>query len=348
MRILIAMSGGVDSSVAAMLLKEAGHELVGVTFLNHSAPSLTSPNPILEAQSLARKFGIEHHVMDVRDYFQKTVVRNFVDEYLNGHTPNPCTVCNYYIKWGLLWQFAAEHQCQKLATGHYARIGEEKGRFFIQKGKDSAKDQSYFLWKLSQDNLKNTLFPLGNYNKTDIKAMAKDLGYVNLSEKKESQEICFIPNNDYRTFLSQNVPDYATICKKGNYTDTVGNVIGEHQGYPNYTIGQRKGLGIALGVPAYVTAIRPEQNEVVIGNKTDLLSSDCLLKDLNFMKYETIPTDFECTVRIRYRSHGESARLSVENEKISCRFQNPVESVTPGQSAVFYENEDVVGGGTII
>lgn len=348
MRVLIAMSGGVDSSVAAMLLKENGHELVGVTFCNYDAPAHSTNNSISEAQTLAKKLGIEHHVLDVKDCFRNTVIQNFIEEYLNGRTPNPCTVCNHYIKWGLLLKFADEMQCQKLATGHYAQVREENDRFFIRKGSDNMKDQSYFLWKLTQNQLQRTIFPLGEYTKPEIKAIAAQLGYVQLSEKKESQEICFISNNDYRTFLAANVPDYANICRCGNYLDTSGKIIGTHQGYPNYTIGQRKGLGIALGVPAYVVAIHPEENEVVIGTKEDLAGTSCMVKDINLMKYETIPDNFSCTVRIRYRSQGETAHLFHEANGIRCEFKNAVESITKGQSAVFYEGPDIVGGGTIV
>lgn len=347
MKVLIAMSGGVDSSVAAMLLQEMGYELIGVTFQNRIISADSEHNAIEEAHSLAQKMGMKHLVIDVQDYFNKTVIQNFTNEYLHGRTPNPCTVCNYWIKWGALWKIAEEQHCQKLATGHYARIGEQNGRFFIRKGADIVKDQSYFLWKLSQDHLKNTIFPLGDYTKPEVKKIAEKLGFVNLSQKKESQEICFIPDNDYRSFLSANVPNYADFCKIGNFEDTSGKVIGQHQGYPNYTIGQRKGLGIALGVPAYVVAIRPEQNVVVLGKKEDLAGKFCRLSEVNLMKYATVPDDFHCTVRIRYRSHGEMARIFADEKGFCCEFENPVESITLGQSAVLYEGEDVIGGGVI-
>ncbi len=354
-KVLMAMSGGIDSTVAAMLLIEQGYELVGVTFRSWDSISKAcmehetgccSVDSIFEAKKIATDLGFEHQILDIRELFKETVIGNFVSEYLKGRTPNPCVVCNEFIKWGALIDKADELGCNYIATGHYAKIGCEDGRYFIRKGKDLTKDQSYFLWRLSQENLKRTLFPLGDFTKLEVRQMAADRGYIKLSKKRESQEICFVPDNDYRNFLNNNSPEYLTI-KPGNYIDKQGKVLGQHKGFPNYTIGQRKGLQIALGQPMYVTHINAATNEVTLGTKDDLLSNIVVVSNCNFMKMQPNAKPIKAMVRIRYRSSGGSATLEPIGDKIKITFDNPIDSVTPGQSAVFYDGDDLLGGGFI-
>ena len=355
-KVLMAMSGGIDSSVAALLLLKEGYELVGVTFYNFDSipdscdakqDSYNREESIMEAKSLAEKLGFEHHTLDIREEFKSTIIANFIDEYIHGRTPNPCVLCNAYVKWGLLMNEMRKRECNYIATGHYAQIQQENGRYFLQKGKDITKDQTYFLWMLTQQNLASTLFPLGEMTKQAVRKIAATNGFDTLSKKDESQEICFIPQNDYRHFLENNIENYSLRFPSGDFLNTAGDVVGKHSGYPNYTIGQRKGLGVALGYPAYVIAINPKLNQVILGKKEELFGDSCFIKNVNLMKYDTLPTDKPFTVRIRYRNEGVLARLQQEEEGIVCQFLTPIDAITPGQSAVFYENDDLVGGGVI-
>lgn len=356
-RVLMAMSGGIDSTVAAMLLLEQGYELVGVTYRTFDNISrgcmekekgCCSVDSLFEAKRMAQELGFEHHILDIRQTFKDHVITNFIDEYLHGRTPNPCVICNSTIKWGKLIETADEMGCQYIATGHYARIGEKDGRYFLRKGADLSKDQTYFLWTLNQENLSRTIFPLGELTKPQVRQIAFDHGYEKLSQKGESQEICFIPDNDYRAFLAQQVDHYAETYGPGYFTDTQGNRLGMHKGFPNYTIGQRKGLGIALGQPMFVVAIRPEDNIVVLGTKEELQGKTFYAKDINLMKYARIPDGLEVTAKIRYRNEGKKASLHTEGSQIRVTFHETMDSITPGQSAVFYEEEDVIGGGVIL
>ncbi len=355
-RVLMAMSGGIDSTVASMLLLEQDYELVGVTFRTFDTISrgclekekgCCSVDSLFEAQKMARELGFEHHILDIRREFRETVIQNFIEEYLQGRTPNPCVVCNSHIKWGKLLETADKFNCRYIATGHYARIGRQNDRYFLQKGIDEAKDQTYFLWTLTQENLSRTLFPLGELTKPEVRRIAFDHGYEKLSKKGESQEICFIPDNDYRSFLAQQVENFSEKYGPGFFVDTQGKILGKHKGFPHYTIGQRKGLGIALGRPMFVTAIDPAENKVVLGTKEELQGNTCFVHPFNLMKYADIPAGLAVTAKIRYRNEGKKAFLYPENHQIRIVFEEPADSITPGQSAVFYENTDVIGGGII-
>ena len=350
------MSGGIDSTVAAMLLLEQGYELVGVTYRTFDNISrgcmekekgCCSVDSLFEAKRMAQELGFEHHILDIRQEFKKTVIANFIDEYLHGRTPNPCVICNSTIKWGKLIETANELGCDYIATGHYARIGHQNDRWYLRKGADLSKDQTYFLWTLTQENLSRTIFPLGELTKPQVRQIAFEHGYEKLSQKGESQEICFIPDNDYRTFLAEQVEDYAKKYGPGYFIDTTGKKLGQHKGFPSYTIGQRKRLGIALGQPMFVIAIHPEDNTVVLGTKDELQGNTFYAKNINLMKYTQLPEGLQVCAKIRYRNAGGKAFLYPEDDRIRVVFDEPMDSITPGQSAVFYENEDLVAGGYI-
>lgn len=357
----MAMSGGIDSSVAAMLLTEQGYTLVGATyrtFDNISRECLAkekgccSVDSIFEARKMAADMGFPHHILDIRHEFNEHVINNFIREYMAGRTPNPCVVCNSEIKWGRLQQFADSLGCKYIATGHYARIERTaEGRYHLRKGTDESKDQTYFLWKLTQENLARTIFPLGALTKSEVRALALSHGYEKLSKKSESQEICFIPDNDYRTFLRTHVPDYDKRVTQGLFIDKNGATLGIHQGFPNYTIGQRKGLGIALGEPAYVTHIDAQNNLVTLGRKEDLQTSVCRAGHANMMKQEDFDDGTVVMAKVRYKSRSVEARIYHETDGvIRFEFTDPIESITPGQSVVAYcgENfEDVLLGAVI-
>ncbi len=356
--VLMAMSGGIDSSVAAMLLLKKGYNLFGVTFrlwdyitkgCLEKQTGCCSVESIYEAKELANKLGFSHQILDARDIFKKTVIDNFINEYLSGRTPNPCVVCNTYIKWGIIQDLADELNCQYIATGHYANVKYEKGRYFISKGADENKDQSYFLWNLTQENLKRTLFPLGNLKKEEVRGIADKLGYKSIAQKKESQEICFIPDDDYRRFLKENVDNIDEIVKSGNFITSKGKILGKHKGYPFYTIGQRKGLEIAVGYPLYVLKIDANTNTITLGEKEELEQAEMHVTDLIINKYDNITDNLKVETKIRYRSKCVSGTLKLlDNKKILVKFDKPVSAVTPGQSAVFYEGNDLVGGGIIL
>ncbi|MDR1414949.1 MAG: tRNA 2-thiouridine(34) synthase MnmA [Odoribacteraceae bacterium] len=355
-RVLVAMSGGVDSSVAAILLKEQGYDLRGVTYRVYDQISRAcmeketgccSVNAIFEAREMATRLGFEHHILDARAFFRENVIREFVDNYLAGRTPNPCVTCNARVKWGKLLEMADELHCDYIATGHYARVAREGGRYFLRAGADRTKDQTYFLWPLTGENLARTLFPLGDLTKAAVREIARERGFEQLSRKGESQEICFIPGDDYRAFLADNVEGFAERFAPGWFVDGAGNRLGRHQGFPRYTIGQRKRLGIALGRPAFVTAIRPERNEVVLGTREELQGKEFRARPFHLVKRADVPDGHEVTVKIRYRNAGAAATLHPEGDSLLVRFRESMDAITPGQSAVFYEGDDVLGGGVI-
>lgn len=359
-RVLMAMSGGIDSSVAAMLLLEQGYELVGVTFRTFDSikesclvreKGCCSVESIMEAKHLAQQLGFEHHILDYRQIFRDTVIRNFVDEYMHGRTPNPCVLCNSHIKWGELVRAADEYQCDYIATGHYAQIAEYQNHLYLKTAVDTKKDQTYFLWMLTEDNLRRTMFPLGGLTKPEVRQLAAQHGFEKLSQKTESQEICFVPDNDYRNFLRTEVGEKAdAVFKAGKYIDSTGKVLGEHAGFANYTIGQRKGLGIALGSPKFVTKIDAQRNEVTLGEREDLLQTTLKAQDMRIRDIDWIRQSPSVKARIRYKSPAVEAELqdiSEEQRTFCLQFASPVWGITPGQSVVLYKDDLLIGGGII-
>jgi tRNA-specific 2-thiouridylase len=356
-RVLVAMSGGIDSTVAAMMLHEEGYEVIGITMKtwdyanaggNKKETGCCSLDSINDARMVAVNMGFHHFIVDIREEFGDYVIDNFVDEYLAGRTPNPCVLCNTHIKWSSLLKRADALDCEFIATGHYAKVKEANGRKFITKGKDERKDQSYVLWGLSQECLDRSQFPLGGFTKPEVRKMAFDWGYTDLSKKGESYEICFVPDNDYRGFLTRRVEGLEERVAGGEFISPQGEVLGTHRGYPFYTVGQRKGLGKAFGEPMFVTEIQPETNRVVLGRIDDLIRNGMTVSQINSMKYESIPNGMEAITQIRYNDPGVLAKVKNDgSDKIEVEFLANVRGVAPGQSAVFYEGDDVVGGGLI-
>lgn len=356
-KVLVAMSGGIDSTVTALMLHEQGYEVVGITMKTWDYASAGSSkketgccnlDSFNDARAAAVHHGFPHFVLDIRDEFGDFVINNFVEEYIAGRTPNPCVLCNTHIKWRALMKRADAMDCEFIATGHYGQIRQhDNGRYVISKGVDETKDQSYVLWGIQQDVLARTMLPLGNYRKTAIRQMAFDFGYPELAKKAESYEICFVPDNDYRGFLKRKVEGLEERVNGGNFVLADGTIVGQHKGYPFYTVGQRKGLDIALGRPVFVTEIIPETNTVVLGNEDELQRSEMYVSGINMGKYETISEGMEATTKIRYKDKGALSNLYHENGQVKVSFYESVKGIAPGQSAVFYEGDDVVGGGII-
>lgn len=351
-RVLLGMSGGIDSTVSAMLLLEQGYEVVGVTFRTYDSikesciakeKGCCSIDSIMEAKHNAEKMGFEHHIVDFRETFKRCVIQNFIDEYMAGRTPNPCVLCNSTIKWGEMLRLADEMGCDFIATGHYARIAERDGHLFLRTAADTHKDQTYFLWMLTEENLRRTIFPLGDLTKDQVREIARQHGYEKLAVKRESQEICFIPDDDYRAFLRANVPDYKERVRAGEYVTQDGNVLGYHEGYVNYTIGQRKGLGIALGQRAFVTHIDAEKNQVTLGTYDDLYATELRCKPISHFPLPI--SNSPVTAKVRYRSQAVPVE-KIDGDRLL--FAVPVWGITPGQSVVLYQDDLVIGGGIIL
>jgi len=351
--VVIAMSGGVDSAVAAALLKEQGYNLIGITMKTWGYDDIPerdsgccSLETIYSARSVADSLGFPHYTLDFTDRFNETVIDNFITEYMRGYTPNPCVLCNKVIKWGALLEKAESLGADYIATGHYAKLSEADGRYFVSVAEDTNKDQSYALWRVSQYALSKTLFPLGGYTKPEIREMARKMN-LKPADTPDSQEICFVPNEDYRALLELRLPE-----KMESLTD--GDVlyheqkVGTHKGFPYYTIGQRRGLNIALGKPVYVSKLDPENNVVFIDDEEGLYKTGFITKESNLLKIEKLNEPTEMLVKIRYNDSGSPAIVEqLDDDRFRVVFNEKKKSIAPGQSAVFYIGGDVIGGGII-
>ncbi len=345
MKIAVAMSGGVDSSVTAALLKKEGHIVFGITMLVVPEDEEGSALAAETASQVAEVLGIKHHVLDLRTIFADRIISKFCEQYNLGRTPNPCVQCNKYIKFGVLYEKAKELGAEMLATGHYARIEKRAadGRLLLLKGIDQRRDQSYFLYSLTQEQLGHTFFPLGNLTKISVKEIAADMKLPVASS--ESREICFIPDNNYSRFLQKNS---SSSTKPGVIKDLRGNALGEHRGIINYTIGQRKRLGISAKQPLYVVAIDSETNTVVVGEKREIYSQECIITEVNWTATSGISGAMQVRVKIRYLHSEAEAVLTLEGRgRVRVKFNEPQMAITPGQSAVFYDGDVVLGGGII-
>lgn len=358
-RVIVAMSGGVDSSVAAALLYKQGYEVIGITMKTWGfmevggAPKhesgCCSLDAIFDAKNVASKFGIPHYTVDFTKAFEEAVIENFVDEYLNGRTPNPCVVCNRKIKWEELLKKADSLDAKYVATGHYAMVdyNEQLNRYTLKYSKDAKKDQTYALWGLTQESLSRTIFPLGNLTKEEVRKLA-DQFELKTANKPDSQEICFVADDNYERFLRERVPDVINKIEHGEIVYH-GEVIGEHKGIPFYTVGQRKGLGIALGKPVYVKEIDTNSNKVILGDKEELLGEEVTAIDINYVSKDILKEGEMVFAKIRYADKGASAVVVfADKEKIKIKFTEPKNAITPGQSLVIYDEQGYVLAGGVI
>jgi len=347
-KVLAALSGGVDSSVAAALLVEQGVEVIGATmklFCYSDTPAVETSCCSLEAiegaKGVCSKLNIPHYVLDMTREFEESVIRDFIAEYSRGRTPNPCVVCNTKVKFGSLLGRAEGLGCDAVATGHYAKVVYEGGRLRLLKGKDPGKDQSYALWGLTQDTLSKSLFPLGDFTKEDVRAKARGLGLRN-ADKPESQEICFVPDGNYAAFVAERTGDVA-----GDIVDGSGRPLGRHSGIARFTIGQRSGLGISLGHPIYVTAINARRQEVRVGKDDELYQKAFSARSVNWISGQAPQGRVRALCKIRYNHEGEMGTFCLEAGNLNVTLDYPVRAITPGQSVVFYSQEEVLGGGII-
>ena len=354
-KVVVGMSGGVDSSVAAYLLKEQGYDVIGVTMqiwqdeeetVQEENGGCCGLSAVEDARRVAAALDIPYYVMNFKKEFQKYVIDYFMDEYLNGRTPNPCIACNRYVKWEALLTRSMEIGADYIATGHYARIDVlPNGRYAIKHSATRMKDQTYALYNLTQDQLKRTLMPVGEYSKEEIRAIAEKI-HLKVASKPDSQDICFVPDGDYAEFIRR---ESKKEVPEGNFVSTDGKILGRHKGITHYTVGQRKGQGLSLGHPAFVLEIRPETNEVVIGTNEESMTRFVKANRLNFMAVEDIEGEMRAFGKIRYNHKGAPCTVKRTGEdEILCTFDEPVRAVTPGQALVLYDGDYVLGGGTII
>ena len=355
-KVVVGMSGGVDSSVAAMLLKEQGYDVIGVTMqiwqdeeeeAREANGGCCGLSAVDDARRVAQRLEIPYYVMNFKKEFKCHVMDYFVAEYLRGHTPNPCIACNRYVKWESLLQRSLEIGADYIATGHYARIDRlPNGRYVIRNSVTASKDQTYALYNLTQEQLAHTLMPVGEYTKDEIRAMAEEAG-LPVAHKPDSQEICFVPDNDYASFIDREAG--AKVPGPGNFVTEDGRILGHHKGITHYTLGQRRGLELPMGERVFVTAIRPETNEVVIGSNQELFTDKVLCDRVNYMAVEDLTEPARVLAKIRYNHKGEYGTLTKQPDgKVLCTFDAPVRAATPGQAMVFYQDEHVLGGGTIL
>ncbi len=355
-KVVVGMSGGVDSSVAAMLLKEQGYDVIGVTMqiwqdeeeeAREANGGCCGLSAVDDARRVAQRLEIPYYVMNFKKEFKCHVMDYFVAEYLRGHTPNPCIACNRYVKWESLLQRSLEIGADYIATGHYARIDRlPNGRYAICNSVTASKDQTYALYNLTQDQLAHTLMPVGEYTKDEIRGMAEEAG-LPVAHKPDSQEICFVPDNDYASFIDREAG--TKVPGPGNFVTEDGRILGRHKGITHYTLGQRRGLELPMGERVFVTAIRPETNEVVIGSNQELFTDKVLCDRVNYMAVEDLTEPARVLAKIRYNHKGEYGTLTKQPDgKVLCTFDAPVRAATPGQAMVFYQDEHVLGGGTIL
>ena len=355
-KVVVGMSGGVDSSVAAWLLKKQGYDVIGVTMqiwqdeeniVQEENGGCCGLSAVDDARRVAAAIGIPYYVMNFKDEFQKSVIEYFTKEYLAGRTPNPCIACNRYVKWEALLQRSLSIGADYIATGHYARIEHlPNGRYAIRRSATMEKDQTYALYNLTQEQLARTLMPVGEYSKDRIREMADEIGLL-VAHKPDSQDICFVPDGDYASFI-ENTTDQ--VLQTGDFVTPEGKILGKHKGITHYTVGQRKGLNLAMGHPVFVTGIRPETNEVVIGEGNDVFSDHLICRDVNWMAIDGLHgEEKEVLAKIRYSHKGSPCIIrELPDGTVECQFKEPQRAITPGQAVVFYEDECVVGGGTIL
>lgn len=351
---LVAMSGGVDSSVAAYLMKKQGYESMGVTMKLYDnedvgisrEKSCCTLSDVEDARDVARTLGIPYYVFNFKDEFDEKVVKRFVNTYLEGGTPNPCIDCNRFLKFERLMQRMYELDYDYVVTGHYARIelDEQSGRYLLKKGLDETKDQSYVLYSLNQQQLAHTLFPLGEYRKTEIRQIAEENGFIN-ARKHDSQDICFVPDGDYASFIDHYL---GSSSNPGNFVRQDGTVMGQHKGMIRYTVGQRRGLGIAYSEPLYVIGKNLKKNEVIVGVASELYQKELDANDINLISVERIEGELHCKAKIRYRHREEWATVTQDGDRLHVVFDEPQRGITSGQALVLYDGDIVIGGGTIL
>lgn len=350
---LIAMSGGVDSSLAAKLMIDAGYECIGCTMKLYDNDVISAENAhtcctlddVEDARRVARDLSMDHHVFNFKDGFRENVIDRFIDAYEAGRTPNPCIDCNRYMKFEKLFDRANILDCDYIVTGHYARIESDGDRFYLKKALDETKDQSYVLYSLTQEQLKHVQFPLGSLKKTEVRELAKECNFINAS-KPDSQDICFVPDGKYAEFIER---ETQKTYPEGDFVDVNGNVLGRHKGVIRYTIGQRKGLGIALNEPMYVKAINVKENTVTLARDAELFSSELIANNINLISVDRINEPIEVMAKIRYRHTPAKATVTqISEDEIKVVFNEPQRAITKGQAVVLYDGDVVVGGGTII